>query len=77
MALRKKPECETCQRSYDINHDVYQPLARILGLLELISMEMDQGNYENIQKYRDLIKPEYDELRKRVNILFFIDRLKL
>jgi hypothetical protein len=72
VQLKKKPDCEFCIRAYEINHELYQPMARIMGLVDLILMAYERGDFEEMKQLRKLMDPENEELRKRVNNLFFI-----
>lgn len=73
--MRNNRVCEDfCQRAYEINHDLYQPLARILGLVDLILIEYERGDMELVRKYRKMLDPENEDLRRRVNKLFVIEK---
>jgi hypothetical protein len=70
----KKPECDVCQRAYEINHQIYQPITCIMGLIDLIIIDHEKGDIGAVKEYRRLIDSQVVELRKRVDILYFINK---
>lgn len=73
---KEEAKCRICRdkQAYDLNHGIFQPLKRLMGLIDLVIIEIDKSQYENLKQYQALLLAENKELEKRVLRFFMRER---